>query len=644
MTSSSSDAGQGPIARIPTWGSMWSTRLLLALGAVFSAKYLFWRLVEPVPGAAWVALEVFGWMLLGVECCVAAIHWHEFSFRHPNPLDRSAQADRDQNWWAAAPPSIGILLPTYDEPWAVLERTLVGALAQSYANCRVWILDDGARDWLEQKAVSWNVGYIRRQRRENFKAGNINNALTVLAAQGVLPDYVALLDADFIARRTFLQRTLALMTDPAVAIVQTPQRYYNPDPFQRIFGVRNWPEDNRAWFDIDEPSLDAYGGALCCGTACLIRVSALAQIGGIPTWSLTEDTLCSRVLYEYGYRTVYLSECLAVGLAADGLHEWLAQRTRWHFGGLQNHLHWTPAIGAWRILKHWVGLFRSTIIAVRDVGWRLALIIYWHVGFWPIGASPGQAAAHVLPLVALSFAWAWKSGGRNNPVLTSCEQALKRPIWLVVPLQVALSRKRPTFSVTSKVLKRHRSRIHWGVLGMLLLPAVILAAGMVHALVDSQSAVRSSAWLWPNVLLSVGLLMESVVAAAPAIEGLQRRQDDRYPTAEQVGLEHGSRHVQATCRDLSVGGALLELPKGAEPPVSARLIVADVGAVTVRLVRKAGSSMAAYRFEGESNRRALIRKIYCSERYVPLPNVWSVSQSLAVVLGWLMRGTRSHSR
>ena len=42
------------------------------------------------------------------------------------------------------PPLIDVFICTYNEEEAILERTVVGALAIDYPNYRLWMLDDGA--------------------------------------------------------------------------------------------------------------------------------------------------------------------------------------------------------------------------------------------------------------------------------------------------------------------------------------------------------------------------------------------------------------------------------------------------------------------------------------------------------------------
>ena len=139
--------------------------------------------------------------------------------------------------------------------------------------------------------VNVGVGYVTRTDNRHYKAGNLNHGLQVLRERGVDLEFIALLDADFVAQPQFVRRTLALMHDTKVGIVQTPQCFYNADPHQQAFGgVARWPDEQRSWFGAYLPALDAIGAASCCGTSCLLRVAALEKIGGFPTESVCEDT------------------------------------------------------------------------------------------------------------------------------------------------------------------------------------------------------------------------------------------------------------------------------------------------------------------------------------------------------------------
>jgi cellulose synthase/poly-beta-1,6-N-acetylglucosamine synthase-like glycosyltransferase len=109
--------------------------------------------------------------------------------------------------------------------------SLFGALALDYPNYRLWVCDDGRRAWLKDLCDQHGCGYITRSDNAHAKAGNINNSI---------------LDADFVPKSTFLTRTMALMRESDVGIVQTPQHFFNADPIQTNLSMENvWPDEQR---------------------------------------------------------------------------------------------------------------------------------------------------------------------------------------------------------------------------------------------------------------------------------------------------------------------------------------------------------------------------------------------------------------
>ncbi len=137
-------------------------------------------------------------------------------------------------------------------------------------------------------------------------------------------------------RRSSCARALSLFREGDVGIVQTPQHFINPDPLQTNLSIAGvWPDEQRYFFDVVMASKDAWGAAFCCGTSSVIRFSELQQIGGFPTNSVTEDYLVTLKMKAAGFRTVYLNERLSLGLAPEGLKEYITQRSRWALGFVQ---------------------------------------------------------------------------------------------------------------------------------------------------------------------------------------------------------------------------------------------------------------------------------------------------------------------
>ena len=285
--------------------------LLIAL----MARYMWWRTCCTLPPAA-ASLE-WGVGLLYLLAETLAVFAGMLSlFFLTRTRNRSAEADAHTSWFKDRPaaPLVDVLICTYNEEQEIVERTIIGALSMEYPNFRTWVLDDGRRPWVELLCQRLGCGYVARLDNAHAKAGNINNALRILERHERRPDFISILDADFVPKSKFLERAISLLYEPDVGVVQTPQHFINPDPIQNnLTAARASPDEQRFFFDIVMASKDAWSAAFCCGTSSLIRFDPLMAIGGFPTDSVTEDYLLTLRLKEIGYRTVYLNEPLSLG-------------------------------------------------------------------------------------------------------------------------------------------------------------------------------------------------------------------------------------------------------------------------------------------------------------------------------------------
>ena len=84
-----------------------------------------------------------------------------------------------------------------------------------------------------------------------------------------------------------------------------------------------------------QPAKDAWDSAFCVGTSFLVRRDRLEEIGGFPHEAVSEDINLTYTMMRHGYVTRWLNERLSVGLAAEGLPEYITQRARWCLGTIQ---------------------------------------------------------------------------------------------------------------------------------------------------------------------------------------------------------------------------------------------------------------------------------------------------------------------
>lgn len=241
-------------------------------------------------------------------------------------------------------PSIGVFIPCYNEDANLVLETVLGALNIDYPRelLTVYLCDDG-KDSMKRHMISQlrkqykNIFYVLRPDHLHAKAGNLNYAL-----ERTTSDLIVTLDADFVARPNLLQRLLPYyyVWNPAIgmyefnetlAVVQTPQHFRNLSPYDSD------PLDQRSTFFVEVvmPGKDWFNASTMIGTTNLLSRVALQEGKYYPYYSITEDTAMSLCFHSLGYRTFFVNESLATGLATTSLWSNMRQRARWLKGDWQ---------------------------------------------------------------------------------------------------------------------------------------------------------------------------------------------------------------------------------------------------------------------------------------------------------------------
>ncbi|MEP6665745.1 MAG: glycosyltransferase [Nocardioidaceae bacterium] len=77
---------------------------------------------------------------------------------------------------------VAVLIPTYNEPAEIIAPTIAASCALQPAH-ETWILDDGDRNWVAELCAAMGARYLCRPFHDDAKAGNLNHALAVMAAE-----------------------------------------------------------------------------------------------------------------------------------------------------------------------------------------------------------------------------------------------------------------------------------------------------------------------------------------------------------------------------------------------------------------------------------------------------------------------------
>lgn len=486
--------------------------------AALLTTYAVWRWHDTLPASASSVQGFWQYLFFAFEALAIAYTLTSIVILFRS-IDRSGQADAAQRQMEQAGnyPAVDIFICTYDEPLEVLERSILTALALDYPTATVWVLDDTRRGWLRDYCAEAGARYITRSNNDHAKAGNLNNALQVTAAQTNAP-VILVLDADFAPRPDFLRRTVPLLlSSPRAAVVQTPQFYSNPDPIQHnLLAAQSWVDDQRFFFDVFQPAKDAWGCAFCVGTSFVVRRDRLTELGGFPDQAISEDINLTYTLLARGFQTWWLNERLSTGLSAEGIPEYITQRSRWCLGTLQVALlRDGPLFGAgFSLTQRWQYLhgILNWLCKPYLVLLLVAPSIYWFAGIPAFEADYLSFLRYGLPaLLGQMIYMAWVSRSRTLPLFMEATHAISAFAVSATLVSAAVKPFGRPFKITNKGGDRSQPTTHWKFAALFGLISLSSAASILWAFVSPYSASEISNLdffnlLWAGVAMLIAFI------------------------------------------------------------------------------------------------------------------------------------------
>ncbi len=525
-------------------------RTLGMLAIAVSWCYLVWRAVATVDLSVWyVALPLMAAEVhTGVGLVLFTLALWDRDVRPKRAEAASADSHR-----------LAILIPTYNEPEDVLLPTVAGAVAVELPH-ETWVLDDGRREWVRELAAALGVNYLARPDNVHAKAGNLNYALSVVNA-----DLVGIVDADHVPGPGFLRETIGYFQDPTVAVVQTPQDFYNLESFEHASKVGQAIYNEEAvFYRAIAPAKNHWGAAFWCGTSAVVRVAALHDIGGVPTQSVTEDIFSTMRLNQRGWKAVYHNEVLARGLAPSDAGQYMLQRNRWAMGAMQvlrlcNPL-LAPGFSFGQRLAFFTTLF-GWFDSVRTLLFMLIPPMVLLTGASPINAPAEVYVPAFLAVLAIQLlAMRSLARGLFPPLVSLMFEVVRMPAVLPAIKALVFS-KVGKFSVTPKgKLGARRARIPVPVLltgligvngGALLWCGFVLAGIVARPYADLAPVVGAAIFS----LLNTGLLLQASLRIHSSRYATEIRAGERF----MVNLPGDLNGVPAQVTNLSVTGAAVSL-------------------------------------------------------------------------------------
>ncbi len=413
--------------------------------------------------------------------------------------------------------AVDIYITVAGESAELVEATVLAAQAMDYPEFHVFILNDGYvahRDnWRDIVGLAARLGVscITRTVPGGAKAGNINSALRLTKSP-----LVVIFDADHIPHRDFLRKTASYFSDPRMGFVQTPQFYRN---YADNFVTRSSWEQQEIFFGPICKGKNRLNAATMCGTNMVIRREALEAVGGMDTRSIAEDFITGLHIHQAGYRSVYVPEVLAEGLATEDLLTYSKQQFRWARGALDVVFRWNPLFMrklTWAQRIQYLSSASFYLTGLFVVIDALLPIVYLYAGLVPVEVSGMVLAGIFLPYFFFTLYMIQRASNFTFSFSSLCFSMGSFMIHLRA-LFSALTLRKSAFTVTQK------SRIGGTFITLVLWHIAYIAiviAGIPLAFARegfTASLINNAAWTLLNITIFIPFI-RAAIDTEPALE------------------------------------------------------------------------------------------------------------------------------
>lgn len=535
--------------------------LLCVISTIVSSRYLWWRYSSTLNDDSSLTLFFSLLLVLSETYAFAVMVLSYFQIcwvldRKPYPLPQ------DKSLW----PHVDIFIPSYNEPLEVVKPTVYGAMDMDWPKekLHVYILDDGNRDDFQTFAETVGVGYIRREKHNHAKAGNINHAMTKTSGE-----FVAIFDCDHVPTRSFLQMTMGwFVKDKKIGLVQTPHHFYSEDPFERnLPGTKAMPFENALFHDYIQKGNDTWNATMFCGSCAIMRRVALDEVGGIAVETVTEDAHTSLRLNRRGWTSAFIAIPLAAGLSTESLSAHVGQRIRWARGMVQIFRLDCPLIGKGLSLAQRLCFMNAMIHFLHGLPrmiFLLAPLPYMFADIYVIMATAPAIFAFVLPhMIHSTMTNQVMHRGYRYPFLGAVyETVLSWYIFLPTLVALIMPHK-GKFNVTVKGGTIEKRYLDWDISTPYLVLIVLNVLGLIVGFARTLMGNRPD-WEYMSLAINTGWILYNLVvlgaSMAVAVESIQARKYPRVAVSIPVSVvARGGYQLRGRLTDYSQKGASVKL-------------------------------------------------------------------------------------
>jgi cellulose synthase (UDP-forming) len=425
---------------------------------------------------------------------------------------------------------VDVFITVAGEPVDIVRETVQAAKAMRYPNFKIFILNDGfvakKDNWqeMEELAKQERVNCITRRTPGGAKAGNINNALRQTNSP-----YVVIFDADHVPHEDFLAKTMPYFGDEKMGYVQTPQYYKNQE--MNMITKGSW-EQQALFFGPICKGKNRHNSATMCGTNMVISRAAIEQVGGMYEKSIAEDFITGMMIHEKGWKSIYVSEVLAQGLAPEDFLSYYKQQFRWARGALdlfvrRNFLFRRGL--TWQQKLQYLSSVSFFISGFVTLAYALIPVIFFFFGISPFHVSTMFLAAIFLPYIFLALYVLQQSSNFSFTYRSLAFSMAGFPIHIKA-FWAMITNQKTQFSITPK---RQQAGNFLNLVTPHIAYVCLVGFGIIYAIGRegfSPAVISNIAW----ASIYVAIFSEYIIAAMPEFRFASLRAKRLAPQTQEI--------------------------------------------------------------------------------------------------------------
>lgn len=277
---------------------------------------------------------------------------------------------------------VALLYVTYND---AMPEALARLKNQTYKNCDIFILDDSTDKKRRELIDRFDYKTIRRAERTGFKAGALNNWLSLYGDEY---EYFIIVDSDSLLDNDFVEEMIKYAEHPSnknIAIFQSKWRIWNTNKkFPRIIASLL-----PLWLYSFEKLANEYDTPLVVGHNSLFRTELIKEVNGFDERFTCEDLATALNLIEKGYECKYVDR-ISYEACPETVQSYAKRYIRWAKGTIEVTKQCTSDISFTANLHLFLTAFSYLIYLVYLPG---MLIATW--GY----SSTVEDALHLLKLI-----------------------------------------------------------------------------------------------------------------------------------------------------------------------------------------------------------------------------------------------------